>query len=63
MYSMGNDYPVIKENLKLNSINRKSDFTGGKNDFDIQPFFSKIVNTKEYNGTFIKRLILSLRVM
>ena len=25
MYSMG-DYPVIKENLKLNSINRKSRF-------------------------------------
>ena len=26
LYSMGNDYDVIKENLKLNSINRKSRF-------------------------------------
>ena len=30
MYSMGNDYPVIKENLKLNSINRKSILQVGK---------------------------------
>ena len=33
MYSMGNDYPVIKENLKLNSINRKSRFYKWENDF------------------------------
>jgi len=56
MYSMGNDYPVIKENLKLNSINRKSRFYKWEKCFyDIQPFFSKIVNTKEYSsGTLYK---------
>ena len=56
MYSMGNDYDVIKENLKLNSINRKSRFYKWEKCFyDIQPFFSKIVNTKEYSsGTLYK---------
>ena len=56
LYSMGNDYPVIKENLKLNSINRKSRFFRWEKYFyDIQPFFSKLVNTKEYSsGTLYK---------
>ena len=56
LYSMGNDYNVIKENLKLNSINRKSRFFRWEKYFyDIQPFFSKLVNTKEYSsGTLYK---------
>ena len=53
---MGNDYHVIKENLKLNSINRKSRFYKWEKCFyDIQPFFSNLVNTKEYSsGTLYK---------
>jgi inhibitor of KinA sporulation pathway (predicted exonuclease) len=56
LYSMGNDYPVIKENLKLNSINRKARFyKWEKRFFDIQPFFSNLVNTKQYSsGTLYK---------
>tara|TARA_B100000989_G_scaffold261428_1_gene212464 strand:- start:146 stop:817 length:672 start_codon:yes stop_codon:yes gene_type:complete len=56
LYSMGNDYDVIKENLKLNSINKKSRFYKWQKYFyDIRPFFSKLVNTKEYSsGTLYK---------
>ena len=42
MYSMGNDYPVIKENLKFIVLIENLDFTSGKNiSLIYKPFFSK----------------------
>lgn len=56
MYSMGNDYGVIKENLKLNSINRRSRFYKWEKKFhDIAPLFSPYVDTSLYtSGTLYK---------
>ena len=56
LYSLGNDYHVIKENLKLNSINKKSKFyRWEKKFFDIIPFFEPYVDVKKYSsGTLYK---------
>lgn len=56
LYSMGNDYNVIKDNLKLNSINKKSRFYKWKKHFyDIKPLFSELVNINDYtSGTLYK---------
>lgn len=56
LYSFGNDYHVIKENLKLNSINKKSKFYKWERKFfDITPFFEPYVNVKKYSsGTLYK---------
>jgi inhibitor of KinA sporulation pathway (predicted exonuclease) len=56
LYSMGNDYHIIKENLRLNSINKKSRFYKWEKKFhDITQFFSPYVDTKMYSsGTLYK---------
>ena len=56
LYSMGNDYGVLKENLKLNSINKRSRFYKWEKKFhDIRPFFSPYVDTNLYSsGTLYK---------
>ena len=56
LYSYGNDYHVIKENLKLNSINKKSKFYRWERKFfDIRPFFEPYVDVKKYSsGTLYK---------
>jgi len=56
LYSMGNDYYIIKENLKLNSINKRSRFYKWEKKFhDISPFFSPFVNVNYYtSGTLYK---------
>uniref|UniRef100_A0A6C0CQQ1 Exonuclease domain-containing protein n=1 Tax=viral metagenome TaxID=1070528 RepID=A0A6C0CQQ1_9ZZZZ len=51
LYSMGNDYHVIKENLKLNSINKRSRFYKWEKKFhDITQFFSPYVQTNLYSS-------------
>ncbi len=51
LYSMGNDYGVIKENLKLNSINKRCRFYKWEKKFhDIIPFFSPYVEAKLYSS-------------
>lgn len=56
LFSMGNDYTVIKENLKLNSINKRSRFYKWKKQFhDIKPLFSELVDINNYtSGTLYK---------
>lgn len=56
LYSMCNDYGVIKENLKLNSINKRSRFYKWEKKFhDITPFFTPYVDTRLYSsGTLYK---------
>lgn len=56
LYSMGNDYHIIKENLRLNSINKKSRFYKWEKKFhDITPFFSPYVDTKLYSSGTLYR--------
>ena len=51
LYSMGNDYGVIKENLKLNSINKRSRFYKWEKKFhDITPFFTPYVEANLYSS-------------
>ncbi len=56
MFSYGNDYGVIKYNLKLNSINKKSRFYKWEKKFyDIRPIFDFYVDTSKYSsGTIYK---------
>lgn len=56
LYSMGNDYPVIRENLIFNNIPSQSIWYVWQTKFyDIKPFFSKWVNTDKYtSGTLYK---------
>lgn len=56
LYSMGNDYDVIKENLKIHSVNKKSRFYKWEKKFiDIAPFFSRVININNYSsGTIYK---------
>jgi inhibitor of KinA sporulation pathway (predicted exonuclease) len=56
LYSMGNDYHIIKENLRLNSINKKSRFYKWEKKFhDITPFFSPYIDTKLYSSGTLYR--------
>ena len=56
MFSYGNDYDVIKYNLKLNSINKKSRFYKWEKKFyDIRLIFNFYVDTSKYtSGTIYK---------
>lgn len=56
MFSYGNDYDIIKYNLKLNSINKKSRFYKWEKKFyDIRPIFDCYVDTSKYtSGTIYK---------
>ena len=56
LYSMGNDYDVIKENLRIHSVNKKSRFYKWEKKFvDIRPFFSRVININNYSsGTIYK---------
>ena len=56
LYSMGNDYDVIKENLRIHSVNKKSRFYKWEKKFvDIGPFFSRVININNYSsGTIYK---------
>ena len=56
MFSYGNDYDVMKYNLKLNSINKKSRFYKWEKKFyDIRPIFDFYVDTSKYSsGTIYK---------
>ena len=56
LYSFGNDFHIIKNNLQLNSINKKSKFYKWERKFfDISPFFEPYVNVKKYSsGTLYK---------
>ena len=53
---MGNDYDVIKENLRIHSVNKKSRFYKWEKKFvDIGPFFSRVININNYSsGTIYK---------
>jgi len=61
LYSFGNDYHVIKENLKLNSVTKKSKFYKWQRKFfDVKPFFEPFVNVKKYSsGTLYKAFKLN----
>lgn len=51
IFSYGNDYDVIKENLKLNSINKKSKFhRWGKHFYDIRDIFKNYVDVDKYSS-------------
>ena len=56
LYSYGNDYDIIKENLKLNKYPKKSKFyTWEKNFVDIKKFFRPYVDVNKYSsGTLYK---------
>ena len=56
MFSYGNDYDIIKYNLKLNSVNKKSRFYKWEKKFyDIRPIFDCYVDTSKYtSGTIYK---------
>jgi len=56
MFSYGNDYDIIKHNLKLNSVNKKSRFYKWEKKFyDIRPIFDQYVDTSKYtSGTIYK---------
>ena len=56
IFSYGNDYNIIKENLKLNSINKKSRYYKWEKCFyDIRPFFDIFVDSSKYSsGTIYK---------
>lgn len=56
MFSYGNDYDIIKYNLKLNSINKKSRFYKWEKKFyDTRPIFDQYVDTSKYtSGTIYK---------
>ena len=51
MFSYGNDYDIIKYNLKLNSVNKKSRFYKWEKKFyDIRPIFDCYVDTSKYTS-------------
>ena len=51
IFSYRNDYDVIKENLKLNSINKKSKFhRWGKHFYDIRDIFKNYVDVDKYSS-------------
>ena len=51
MFSYGNDYNIIKYNLKLNSVNKKSRFYKWEKKFyDIRPIFDSYVDTSKYTS-------------
>lgn len=56
MFSYGNDYDIIKYNLKLNSVNKKSRFYKWEKKFyDIRLIFDQYVDTSKYtSGTIYK---------
>ena len=56
IFSYGNDYSVIKENLKLNSINKKSKFYKWEKKYkDVRPLFDMFVDSSMYtSGTIYK---------
>ena len=56
MFSYGNDYDIIKYNLKLNSVNKKSKFYKWEKKFyDIRTIFDQYVDTSKYtSGTIYK---------
>ena len=64
MFSYGNDYDIIKYNLKLNSINKKSRFYKWEKKFyDIRPIFDCYVDTSEYtSGTIYKAFNINKKI-
>ena len=64
MFSYGNDYDIIKYNLKLNSVNKKSRFYKWEKKFyDIRPIFDCYVDTSEYtSGTIYKAFNINKKI-
>ena len=64
MFSYGNDYNIIKYNLKLNSVNKKSRFYKWEKKFyDIRPIFDCYVDTSEYtSGTIYKAFNINKKI-
>ena len=63
MFSYGNDYDIIKYNLKLNSVNKKSRFYKWEKKFhDIRPIFDCYVDTSKYtSGTIYKAFDIDIK--
>ena len=64
MFSYGNDYDIIKYNLKLNSVNKKSRFYKWEKKFyDIRPIFDCYVDTSKYtSGTIHKAFKINKKI-
>ena len=64
MFSYGNDYDIIKYNLKLNSVNKKSRFFKWEKKFyDIKPIFDCYVDTSKYtSGTIYKAFKIKKKI-
>jgi len=64
MFSYGNDYDIIKYNLKLNSVNKKSRFYKWEKKFyDIRPIFDCYVDTSDYtSGTIYKAFKITKKI-
>lgn len=56
IYSYGNDYHIIKENLKLNKLPLKSKFyTWEKKFYDIRNFFKSFIDVNKYTSGTLYR--------